>query len=208
VSPPPVDWTTRPIGETDDDGTDGDEKKEGPKRSLLHPSRILRDIIIPLAIAFSIAFLAQATLAKPYQIPSGSMEPTIQINDRILANRFIYHFKSIERGDIIVFEPPQVEGVDKDTPYVKRVIGLPGDEVEVREGITYVNGEEFVVDQVTEPPLYQRNPETVPEGMLFVLGDNRNSSLDSHVWGFLPVDNVIGRAEVIYWPLGNLERLD
>lgn len=206
ISPPPVGWTTRPV--TEAAATAEAETAAERPRSLLHPRRILRDIIIPLAIAFALAMLAQATLAKPYQIPSGSMEPTIQIGDRILANRVVYHYKDIERGDIIVFEPPEAPGVDTSTPYVKRVIGLPGDTVMVEEGVTFVNGEEFVVEQVVDAPIYEMESRVVPENELFVLGDNRNSSLDSHMWGFLPIDNVIGRADVIYWPPDSIGRLD
>ena len=166
--------------------------------------RLFRELIIPLAIAFIVALAAQATVAKPYQIPSGSMLPTIQLQDRIIANRLVYHFSSIQRGDIIVFEPP--EALDPETPFVKRVIGLPGDTVEVRDGEVRVDGVVYEADMATKPS-YTMNAETVPDGMLFVLGDNRNESYDSHRWGFVPVDNVIGRAEIVYWPLDHLRLL-
>jgi signal peptidase I len=200
VSSPPVDWSTRPVGSRDEDE---EVALERPRRGLF--SILLRDIVIPLLIAVGLVFGGLATIAKPYQIPTGSMEPTIQVNDRILANRVIYHFKDIERGDVIVFDPPEAPGVEAGTPYVKRVVGLPGDTVAVEDGKTFVNSEEFVVDQVLEPPYYTYKEQTVPEGMLFVLGDNRNSSLDSHRWGFLPIDNVIGRADFIYWPMDSLD---
>lgn len=166
-----------------------------------------RDVLVPLLVAVALVFGGLATVAKPYKIPTGSMEPTIQVDDRILADRVIYHFKDIERGDIIVFTPPESTGSDSSIPYVKRVIGLPGDTVAVYDGKTWVNGEEFVVDEVKEAPYYSRRQETVPEGMLFVLGDNRNSSQDSHIWGFLPIGNVIGRADIIYWPPHDLDWL-
>lgn len=174
-----------------------------PHRSLF--SRVVRDVAIPLAVAFGIAMFAQATLAKPYQIPTGSMLPTIQLNDRILANRIIYHFFSIGRGDVVVFDPPnqmQSGGV----PFVKRVIGLPGDTVEIRKGQVLINGEPFVVETASVPT-YTKPKETVPEGMLFVLGDNRNESSDSHIWGYVPMDNIIGRAELIYWPPQHMQLL-
>lgn len=132
------------------------------------------------------------------------MLPTIQLQDRILANRIIYRFHGIERGDVVVFQPP--EGVDQRTPYVKRVIGLPGDTVEVRGGVTLVNGQEFVVPNAAIPS-YVKPAAKVPDGQLFVLGDNRNESSDSHIWGYVPVDNVIGRAEVIYWPVKDMQLL-
>lgn len=193
LSDPPVGWTTRPAGDSAPPAT-----REKPRRSFWN--MFIRDVGIPLLVAVALVFGGLAAVAKPYKIPTGSMEPTIQVNDRILANRLVYRFKDIERGDVIVFDPPAVPGVDTSTPYVKRVVGLPGDTVEIREGRTLVNGKEFIVDQVTERPFYSRSEETVPDGMLFVLGDNRNSSQDSHIWGYLPTDNVIGRADIIYWP--------
>jgi signal peptidase I len=168
-----------------------------PRRRIFSVRTLFRDVVFPLLIAFTVAMFAQATLAKPYQIPSGSMLPSIQLQDRILANRFIYRIHAIERGDVIVFIPPA--GIDQSTPYVKRVIGLPGDTVEVRNGKTFVNDEEFVVPAATIPS-YTRRPEVVPDGSLFVLGDNRNESADSHIWGYVAMDNVIGRADVVYWP--------
>jgi len=174
------------------------------RRRIFTLRTLTRDVVLPLIIAFTVAMFAQATLAKPYQIPSGSMLPTIQLQDRILADRFIYRIKSIERGDVIVFTPPA--GVDQSTPYVKRVIGLGGDTVEVRNGKTYVNGEEFPVPSAVTPT-YTRKAETVPEGMLFVLGDNRNESSDSHIWGYVPEENVIGRADIVYWPPKNIHLL-
>ena len=157
----------------------------------------LTNAVIPLTLAFAIAMFLQATIAKPYQIPSGSMLPTIQLNDRILANRIIYHFHGINRGDVVVFQPP--DGLDNSIPYVKRVIGLPGDTIEIRGGRVLVNGEEMIIPQAANPN-YTRAKDTVPDGQLFVLGDNRNESSDSHIWGYVPEENVIGRADVIYWP--------
>lgn len=174
------------------------------KPGIFSIRKIFRDVVFPLLVAFVVAMFAQATVAKPYQIPSGSMLPTIQLQDRILANRLVYRLHPVERGDVIVFMPPVA--IDPETPYVKRVIGLPGDRVEVGHGKTLVNGEEFVVPTASSPT-YTRPVETVPEGMLFVLGDNRNESSDSHVWGYVPVDNVIGRADIVYWPPRNLHLL-
>ena len=175
-----------------------------PRKRFFWTRRVFRDVVFPLAIAFVVAMFAQATVAKPYQIPSGSMLPTIQLQDRILADRLIYRIHGVERRDVIVFTPPP--GVEQGTPYVKRVIGLPGDTVEVRNGKTLVNGEELVVPSAVTPT-YTRVLETVPEGQLFVLGDNRNESSDSHVWGYVPVDNIIGRADVVYWPPKNVHLL-
>ena len=176
--------------------------------------RAFTDVILPLAVALALAFVVQAALAKPYEIPTGSMEPTIQPHDRVVANRVIYRFRDIARGDIIVFHPTksavQECGAPPGEPFVKRVIGLPGDRVEVRGGVTYVNGEPYVVEQA-RPPDYEKTWPPVPDGELLVLGDNRPNSCDSHQWTpdpFLPDHRVLGQAEVVYWPPKHLGFLD
>ena len=178
--------------------------------------RIVKDVLLPLAVALALAFVIQASVAKPYEIPTPSMTPTIQPGDRIIANRLVYRFRDIERGDIIVFDPPPSatstcgEAGGGDIPFVKRVIGLPGDRVEVRDGATLVNGEELLVEQARTPDYDKRFP-VVPADSLLVLGDNRNESCDSHQWTpdpFVPEENVIGQAEVTYWPLSHITFLD
>ncbi len=176
--------------------------------------RTFTDVILPLAVALALAFVVQAALAKPYEIPTGSMEPTIQPHDRVVANRVIYRFRDIARGDIIVFNPTESAvqecGAPPGEPFVKRVIGLPGDRVEVRGGVTYVNGEPYVVEKARTPS-YEKTWPVVPDGELLVLGDNRDNSCDSHQWTpdpFLPEDSVIGQAEVVYWPPRHLGFLD
>ncbi len=169
--------------------------------------KLFRDVVIPITVAFGVAMCAQATLAKPYKIPSGSMLPTIRLNDRIIADRVIYHFRDIQRGDVIVFRPPtEHTGAEPGIPFVKRVIGLPGDTVEITGGKVLVNGEEFVIEGA-DSPRYTRPPQVVPEGQLFVLGDNRNESSDSHIWGYVPIENVIGRVDFIYWPPRHMDTL-
>ena len=176
--------------------------------------RAFTDVVLPLAVALALAFVVHAALAKPYEIPTGSMEPTIQPHDRVVANRVIYRFRDIERGDIIVFHPTESAirecGAPPGEPFVKRVIGLPGDRVEVRDGTTYVNGEPYVVGNARTPD-YDKTWPVVPQDELLVLGDNRNNSCDSHQWTpdpFLPEDSVIGQAEVVYWPPSHLGFLD
>jgi signal peptidase I len=179
--------------------------------------RVVKDVILPVAVAIALAFVIQASVAKPYEIPTESMKPTIVANDRIIANRVIYRVRDIQRGDIIVFDPtPSAAESCGDTqgqgdiPFVKRVVGLPGDLVEVKAGVTLVNGEEFVVEN-SIPPNYEMTWERVPEDSLLVLGDNRAGSCDSHQWSpdpFVPRDNVIGQAEVTYWPPSSLKFLD
>lgn len=176
--------------------------------------RLIKDVVLPVAVAIALAFVIQASVAKPYAIPTGSMVPTIQANDRIIANRVIYRVRDIERGDIIVFNPTESAGRScrgqGDIPFVKRVIGLAGDMVEVRGGTTYVNGEEFVVEGAITPS-YEIRWQRVPEDHLLVLGDNRPTSCDSHLWQpdpFVPRDAVIGQAEVTYWPPASITFLD
>lgn len=183
--------------------------------------RLIRDLVLPCLVAIVLAFIIQAVIAKPYEIPTDSMVPTIQPNDRVIANRLIYHFRSIERGDIIVFSPPKsaIEtcAPAKGVPFVKRVIGLPGDVVTVENGVTRVNGKVYNVPGEV-PPEYNMTFPVVPKGDLLVLGDNRPDSCDSHQWEsdppdpatdpFVPEKNVIGEAEIIYWPLSRIRFLN
>ena len=161
--------------------------------------------------------LVRVFIAKPYEIPTDAMVPTIQPNDQVLANRVIYDFRSIERGDIIVFSPPPSAvatcAPEPDVPFVKRVIGLPGDVVTIEGGVTRVNGTVYRVRGEARPE-YSMSFPPVPKGDLLVLGDNRPNSCDSHQWvgnppnpavdPFVPKKNVIGEAEIIYWPLSRI----
>jgi signal peptidase I len=162
---------------------------------------LLREILLPLVVAVVLAMTIQATVARPFEISTGSMNPTIMPSDRVLANRFVYRFHDVGRGDIVVFQPPAQLG--STIPFVKRVIGLPGDVVEVRSGQVYVNGAVFIVDGAAVPR-YSYGPETVPADSVFVLGDNRNNSVDSHMWGFLPKPSILGEVFMTYWPLNRL----
>jgi signal peptidase I len=124
------------------------------------------------------------------------MQPTLYEGNFVLVNRIAYRVGEPGRGDIIVFRYPP----DPDRePYIKRLIGLPGDVVKVENGQVLVNGFPLSESYIMADPNYQGTWQ-VPEGKLFVLGDNRNNSSDSHSWGFVPLENVIGKAEVIYWP--------
>ena len=181
--------------------------------------RPLREgFLLPTGGARGPAVVFHAAVAKPYEIPTESMVPTIQANDRIIANRLIYRIRDIERGDIIVFDPPLAatrtcgDAGGGNVPFVKRVIGLPGDKVEVRaDGTTLVNGEPFVVEKALRPNYTMEFP-VVPPDSLLVLGDNRPGSCDSHQWRdangniapFVPQDAVVGQAEITYWPPSHL----
>lgn len=146
-----------------------------------------------------IAFAVRVTIVGAYYVPTGSMRPTIGIGDRLLGWKFIYHFREPHVGEIVVFKPPTEAQADVPR-FVKRVVAVAGDLVEVKEGALYVNGERQH-EPYASAPYYYMPPMTVPQGHLFVLGDNRNNSADGHVWGFLPQDNVEAKIAFRFWPL-------
>ena len=157
-----------------------------------------------VAIALTIAIVVRLFIAEPRFIPSPSMVPTLAVGDRLLVEKVSYRLHVPSRGDIVVFEPPpqlQEYGYRASQAFIKRVIGLPGQEVRVSGGRVYVDSEALSEDYIAELPAYEMPAVVVPEGHLFVMGDNRNDSNDSHVWGFLPIENVIGRAALRFWPL-------
>jgi signal peptidase I len=152
-----------------------------------------------------LALLLRWALIEPRWIPSGSMLPTLQLQDRILVEKLSPHLGwPVPPGTIVVFHPPEIlrqAGYDPNTALIKRVVAVAGDTVEVRNGELWRNGSVAQPDWSLQTMDYQLAPLTVPPGQLLVLGDNRNASLDSHLWGPLPVDRVIGRAIWRYWPL-------
>jgi signal peptidase I len=157
-----------------------------------------------IAIALAIALLIRALIAEPRYIPSDSMFPTLEVGDRVVVEKISYHFHPPKRGDIIVFEPPpqlQVLGYHPDQAFIKRVMGEPTQTLAVKNHVVYSNDRALVENYIAEPPDYNLDPVTVPANDLFVMGDNRNNSNDSHIWGFLPQKNVIGRAVFRFWPL-------
>lgn len=164
------------------------------------PGGVLEFFIIML-VAFVLVFgFIRPFVVAAYKIPTESMVPTLEVGDRVLANKFIYRFSEPDQGDVVVFD--SVEPSDDQT-LIKRVAGVEGDEVRVQGGVLFVNGE-----TQDEPYLNQRAPDTsppygpttVPENQVFVLGDNRGNSGDSRVFGFVPVENVQGQAFLVFWP--------
>jgi signal peptidase I len=187
--------------------------------------RLVIEYAIIIAVAVGLALLVQAYVVKPYRIPSGSMENTLMIGDRVFVNRFIYHFRSVHRGDIVVFREPG-NGPDAGTVLIKRVIGLPGDTITLHSGSVYINGkrlsEPYVRPQRNangtlgpEPtlafsdgePYALVSPYKVPAGDYFMMGDNRTDSGDSRQFGPMPRSDIIGEAFLIYWPLNRLRIL-
>ncbi|MBE9128659.1 signal peptidase I [Coleofasciculus sp. LEGE 07092] len=156
-----------------------------------------------IAIALAIALLIRAFVAEPRYIPSDSMAPTLAVSDRLVVEKLSYRFHPPAMGEIIVFDPPpqlQIQGYSKNQAFIKRVIGTPGQTVQIQDGTVYLNGTPLEEDYIAAPPDYQMAAVRVPDGQLFVMGDNRNNSNDSHVWGFLPIPNVIGHACFRFWP--------
>jgi len=158
-----------------------------------------------LGFSLLLAFGIRQFIAEPRYIPSESMVPTLEVNDRLMVEKLSYLFHPPNRGDVVVFWPPdrlkqQNPELEKDA-FIKRVIGLPGDQVEVKEGKVFINNKPLVEDYIAAKPNYQWGPETVPNDSYLMLGDNRNNSYDSHFWGYVPRQNLIGRAAFRFWPL-------
>jgi len=157
-------------------------------------------------IALCLALLIRVFIAEPRYIPSDSMLPTLHIGDRLVVEKLSYRFHPPTTGDIIVFETPEQLQANyaKDQAFIKRIIGTPGETVSVNKGKVYLNNQPLEEEYIAEPPEYRLLPQQVPEHEFFVMGDNRNDSNDSHVWGFLPEDNIIGRARFRFWPLNRI----
>jgi signal peptidase I len=163
--------------------------------------RMLLEILQTLALAAVFYFLIDAVVGRE-MVQKISMEPTLVQGEILMVNKMAYKFSEPQYGEIITFHYP----LDPELAYVKRVIGLPGDTVEVTGGQVFVNGKLLNEPYISEAPDYEGVWE-IPPGDLFVLGDNRNPSADSHIWGFLPEDDVIGKAFLVYWPINSIQVL-
>jgi signal peptidase I len=162
-----------------------------------------------ITLSAVLAFGIRSFVAEARYIPSGSMLPTLQINDRLIIDKISYNFRNPERGDIVVFSPTDaLKAQNFKDAFIKRLLGLPGDKVEVKEGRVYVNDQPLKENYIDEKPNYNFGPVTVPPNQYLVLGDNRNNSYDSHYWGFVPRDHIIGKAVVRFWPLNRVGELD
>jgi signal peptidase I len=201
---------------------------ERPRRARREHARrggagsFLRELPVLLLIAFVLAFLLRTFVVQVFYIPSSSMEPTLQINDRMVVEKVSYRFREPRHGEIAVFEGDDVgydtgNGIQRAVrgvgqfigivpasarDFVKRVVGLPGDQIVIEEGRVFVNGEPIDEPYVVYDDHADFGPVTVPEGSLFFLGDNRPNSSDSRrSLGFVPLDHLVGRAAVIIWPV-------
>lgn len=182
-----------------------EEAKETEQEKRLTPKRVIREIlswIIVLVTAFGLAYFITNYVIVKAVVPTGSMEPTIMTDDKIIGNRIAYLFSEPKRGDIIIFKYPD----DETENYVKRIIGLPGDKVEIIQGKVYINDsaeplEESYLNEVPNPQDYY-GPYLVPEGCYFVMGDNRNQSLDARFWvnTYVAKEKIIGKVWFRYSP--------
>ena len=170
------------------------------KRSAQIPAAARTAIVETLDACLFAALLSLVIITfvvQAFYIPSGSMEPTLMIDDRILVAKFLYRFEPVHRGDVIVFRYP----LNPQRDFVKRVIGLPGDRVQLKDGVVSVGGQPISEKGYTiKPDFGNYGPVTVPARDFFVLGDNRNNSEDSRFFGYVPRGNIIGKAVFIYWP--------
>ena len=189
----------------EENGTEKKEKKEEPHSAL----RELLSWVLTFALAIGAAFLIKNYLIINADVPTGSMENTIMPGDRLIGNRLAFLKDTPERGDVVIFHYPD----DEEELYVKRVIGLPGEEVRIDDGKIYIDGSETPLEEdylkeewtvATGPYLFE-----VPDDCYLVLGDNRNDSWDARYWDnkYVSIDKILGKGEVIYWPLQDIGKI-
>jgi len=192
-------------------GTESYERKQtfatrllGPKN---HKTRLIREWVVIVAVALVASIVIRSYVFQTFYIPSGSMEPTLMIGDRIVVDKLSVDFGSINRGDIVVFRAPPAEncGGEPVTDLVKRVIGVPGDTLSSKGNTILVNGKPLKEAWSHWEPLGPAiNPTTVKPGNYFVMGDNHNNSCDSRYWGTVPKSLIIGKAFVRIWPFNRI----
>lgn len=194
-----------------DDLTGDDEPRE---RSLAEV--ILREWLPLLVVAFVFAMVIRTFVMETYSIPSGSMLPTLEVKDRVLVNKLSYNAHDVNRGDVVVFDRPANTPGRFDV-LIKRVMGLPGETIQISNGDLYIDGqlvqESYILEPQSTQPLSGIPNCTVgtavsciiPDDMVFVMGDNRLGSTDSRLFGPIPIDSIVGRAFVKVWPLDDLE---
>lgn len=165
----------------------------------------IKDWIISILIAVVLAFFIRYFIVELYMVEGPSMRPTLVNSERLVVNKFIYRFKTPERGDILIFRYPR----DPSRDFIKRVIAIPGDSIEIKDGRVYLNGQLQNETYILEKTRGSYGLATVPAGTVFVMGDNRNNSEDSRFKdvGFVPYDLIKGKAVVIFWPLDHIKTL-
>ena len=163
--------------------------------------KLIKEWVPGIIIALILTFFIRTYVVEATIVPTGSMIPTIEINDRIMVEK-ITDADELKRGDIVVFYPP----IQEEIPYVKRLIGIGGDVIEVKGGYLYRNGEKLVEPYIEDPMTYRFGPVKVPEGKFLFLGDNRNHSYDSHLWPkqFVDSEDIIGKALFRFYPFSKI----
>ena len=159
-----------------------------------------------VVVAFALAFVIKSFFFSVFWIPSGSMIPTLDIQDRIVVNMYTYHFREPQRFEVVVFRLPEF-GEGKGKELIKRVIGLPGEKLEVVDGEIYINDQPLKEVHKMEEGFSNFGPVTIPSDSYFMMGDNRPNSADSRYWGYLPKKNMIGPAFLKIWPIWHLSFL-
>ena len=162
------------------------------------------DTIEALLVALVFALLIRQFILQVSLVPTGSMIPTMAVGDRLFVNKYVYDYRVPTRGEIVVFKSPYKDKKD----YVKRCIGLPGETLEIKKGIVFINNKQLIFAGVNINRDYSfYGPVTIPKGHYFLMGDNRGNSLDSRVYGFVPEKNLIGKALFTFWPVKRMQWL-
>lgn len=190
--------------------SDKHRAKAGRNGKPPQPEEGWKEIAKTIGLSLVLALGIRQFVAEARYIPSESMVPTLQVNDRLIVEKVSYRFHSPERGDIVVFMPPSAAGkyclgiqdpnVKIKDAFIKRVVALPGEKVEVKGGTVLINDQPLPENYIAAKPDYQLAPSVVPPNAFLVLGDNRNNSCDGHFWGPVPRENIIGRAAFRFWP--------
>jgi len=190
----------------DEDDDEGEYYEETPlpwPDAVPEWARLSQEDVVTVGVTFAVSIAFRTFIAEPRYIPSLSMYPNFDIGDRLIAEKLTYRFaRDPDVGDVVIFNPPKNEKTKKvyNEVFIKRIVALEGDDVEVKNGELYVNGQSRGKELKLEKIKYNMPKLRVPAGDVFVMGDNRNNSFDSHAWGPLPKDRIIGRAVAKYWP--------
>ncbi|MBD0344330.1 MAG: signal peptidase I [Coleofasciculus sp. Co-bin14] len=165
----------------------------------------LKTVGLSLVFAFGIRTL----VAEPRYVASGSMQPTLEVNDRLMIDKLTYLWSDPQRGDIVVFSPTEaLKRKNLNDTFIKRAIGLPGEKVEIKGGRVYINDRVLSEQYIAEYLVYDWGPVTVPPNSYLVMGDNRDNSYDGRYWGFVPRDHIIGKATIRFWSPDRLGKID
>lgn len=171
------------------------EERKNPQSGKSFVAEVVQTLLLAALLYFAI----DAVFAR-VRVLNISMQPTLVEGNIIMVNKLAYKFGEIQTGDVVIFHAPNNRSED----FIKRLIGKPGDLVEVSNGQVYVNSVALIEPYIAAPPQYSGTWQ-VPEDAIFVLGDNRNQSSDSHSWGFVPLEDVVGKALVVYWPIDHIK---